>query len=246
MNPEEKNFLDEFNQKQEDPFSHFNVAPEPETAPEDTEEDEAPGDPEPKNRRERRLMDKLQSERETAIALAAKLDAITQSQGSRSEQAQFLDVAERIYGNQTPELREATELLKSALMGAKDEAKKEALAEWQSLREGEQNAISSAEKRIDLMIESIEDERNIDLSEGPHRTGFLKLLERMSPKDSNGNIIEYADHYAVWDVYQSQIKKPENPAKEVAARTMTNGTASGSSTLTNDTHERWLRENGIL
>lgn len=244
--PEEKNFLDEFNQKQEDPFSHFNEDPTPETAPEELVEEGTPSDPEPKNRRERRLMEKLQSEREAGIALAAKLDAITQSQSTRTEQAQFLDVAERIYGTQTPELREATELLKSALMGVKDEARKEALAEWQNLRQSEQQAVSSAEKRIDQMIESIEDERNIDLSESPHRTGFLKLLEKMSPKDSNGNIIEYADHYAVWDVYQSQIKKPVNQAKEVVARTMTQGTASGNATLNNDVHERWLRENGII
>jgi len=247
MNPEAQNFLDEFNQKQDDPFSHFNQeTPAPETATETPAEEEKPSDPEPKNRRERRLMEKLQSERESAIALAAKLEAITQSQSSRGEQAQFLEVAERIYGTQTPELREATELLKAALSGAKEEAKREALAEWQNLRQSEQQAVSSAEKRIDSMIESIEDERNIDLSEGPHRTGFLKLLEKMSPKDSNGNIIEYADHYAVWEVYESKIKKPVNPAKEVVARTMTQGTASGGSTLTNDVHERWLRENGII
>ena len=244
--PEEKSFLDEFNQKQEDPFAHFDQEPTPETATEEPEEEATPTEPEPKNRRERRLMEKLQSERETAIALAAKLDAITQSQGARTEQAQFMEVAERIYGTQTPELREATELLKTALMGVKDEAKKEALAEWQNLRQSEQQAVSSAEKRIDEMLENIEDERNIDLSEGPHRTGFLKLLEKMSPKDSNGNIVEYADHYSVWELYESQIKKPVNPAKEVVARTMTQGTASGNSPLNNDVHERWLRENGII
>lgn len=253
MNPESKNFLDEFNQKPEDPFEHFNQTAEPVVEPVTEpaselgiEEIKTPGDPETKTRRERRLMEKLQGERESSIALAAKLDAITQSQNSRTEQSQFLDVAERIYGNQTPELREATELLKTALMGAKDEAKREALAEWQSINQKEKDAISSSEKRIDQMIESIEDERNIDLSEGPHRTGFLKLLERMSPKDSAGNIIEYADHYAVWDVYQSQVKKPVNPAKELASKTMTTSASSSNSNLTNDAHEQWLRENGII
>lgn len=245
MKPEEKDFLDEFDRQPEDPFAHLEQPTEPAKDSEPAGEG-LPADPEPKNRRERRLMEKLQSERETGIALAAKLDIITQSQNSRTEQAQFLDVAERIYGTQTPELREATELLKTALMGAKDEAKKEALAEWQNLRRQEQEAVSAAEKHVEQMIESIEDERNIDLSEGPHRTGFLKLLEKMSPKDRAGNITQYADHYAVWDVYQSQIKKPVNPAKEVAARTMTTGATSGNSNLTNDTHERWLREQGIL
>ena len=245
MNQEAKDFLDEFKPDQNDPFAHFNEAPEPVKESETPEEDGQPADPEPKNRRERRLMEKLQSEREASIALAAKLDVITQSQSSRSEQSEFLDIAERIYGTQTPELREATELLKTALMGVKDEAKKEALAEWQNLRQKEQDAVSSAEKRIDSMIESIEDERNIDLSDA-HRQGFLKLLEKMSPKDRNGNITEYADHYAVWDVYQSQIKKPVNPAKDLASKTMTTGASSGNSNLTNEANERWLIENGLI
>lgn len=237
--PEEKNFLDEFDQKPEDPFAPVETPVEP------VVEEEQPIDPEPRTRRERRLVEKLQNERESAIALAARLDVMTQSQNSRSEQSQFLDVAERIYGTQTPELREATELLKTALSGVKEEAKREALAEWQSIKQKEQEAIVQAEKRIDDMIENIEDERNIELSDS-NRQGFLKLLEKMSPKDSRGNITEYADHYAVWDVYQSQIKKPVNPAKELAAKTMTNGSASSNSNLTNNAHEQWLREQGII
>jgi len=241
---ESQNFLEEFDQKKEDPFGYLEETA-PEKAPVEPTE-EVPSDPEPRNRRERRLMEKLQSEREAAIALAAKLDAITTSQHSRSEESQFLDAASRIYGDTTPELREATELLKSALSGVKEEAKREALAEWQSLQAKQQEAVSNAEKRIDSMLEEIEDNRNIDLSEGPHRTGFLKLLEKMSPKDSRGNVIEYADHAAVWDIYESQIKKPVNPAKEMAARAMTQGGATGQSNLTNEVQDRWARENGLL
>lgn len=245
MANEAETFLEEFDQKQNDPFA-FLEETTPETAPVAEPTEEVPSDPEPRNRRERRLMEKLQSEREAAIALAAKLDVITSSQQTRSEQSQFAEVARKIYGDSTPELREATELLITAISGAKEEAKREALAEWQSLQSKQQEEVKNAEKRIDTMLEEIEDERNIDLSDGPHRTGFLQLLEKMSPKDKNGNIIEYADHYAVWDVYQSTIKKPVNPAKEMAARAMTQGGATGQSTLTNEVHDRWARENGLL
>ncbi len=242
---ESQQFVEEFEKKNDDPFA-FLENPESEKTVEVEKPAEEPTDPEPRNRRERRLMEKLQSERESGIALAAKLDAITQSQQSRTEQAQYLDVAERIYGTQTPELREATELLKTALSGVKEEAKREALAEWQTLRQTEQQAIASAEKRIDMILEEIEDEKNVDLTEGPHRTGFLKLLEKMSPKDSNGNVLDYADHIAVWEVYQSQIKKPVNPAKDMAARGMTQGGGTAPSTLTNEVHDRWAKENGLL
>ncbi len=244
MPNESQNFLDEFKQKADDPFA-FLENPTPAPIEEKPVEDEVPSEPEARNRRERRLMEKLQSEREAAIALAAKLDNITQAQAIRTESAEWEKSIEKIYGDSTPELREATELLKASMRGIKDEAKREALAEWQATQAKQQEAIANAEKRIDSILEEIEDEANIDLSQGPHRDGFLKLLEKMSPKDSNGNIIEYADHSAVWEIYQGQIKKPVNPAKEMAARAMTQG-GTGNPNLSNEAVERWARENGLL
>lgn len=252
MNPNEAHkFLDEFKKPEEsnDPFAFLEKPVEKPVV--ETTEPESPveGTPEPRNRREKRLMEKLQSEREAAIALAAKLDAITQSQESRkSEEAEYLTVAERIYGNSTPELREASELLKTALNGVKEEAKREALAEYQRIRQQELEAVSKAEGRIDSMLEELEDEFNTDLTSGAHRTEFLKLLEKMSPKDSEGNIVEYADHFAVWDIYQDKLNrnKAPNPAKDMAARGMVQSAGANNTNLTNETHERWLRENGII
>jgi hypothetical protein len=252
MNPNEtQQFLDEFNNKPtDDPFAFLNQ--EPEKAPEENKEaPETPeeGQPEARNRRERRLMEKLQSEREAAIALAARLEAVTEAQKTRnSEEAEFLTIAERIYGTQTPELREATELLKTALMGVKEEAKREALDEYKRIRQEEQQAVSQAEKRIDSFLEEIEDTYNVDISSGAHKTEFLKFMEKMSPKDKDGNIIEYADHHAVWEIYQDKINKnkPVNPAKDLAARAVTQSAGAKDSNLTDDTHARWLRENGII
>lgn len=249
MPNETQQFLDEFNKTNDDPFSFLETPPEkveePEKEPETPENDV----PEPRNRRERRLMEKLQAEREAAIALAAKLEAISESKKTReSEEAEFLSVAERIYGNQTPELREATELLKTALIGVKEEAKKEALAEYQRIRQEEQQAVSQAEKRIDSMLEEIEDEYNADFSSTAHRTEFLKLMERMSPKDSDGNIIEYADHHAVWDIYQERLNRSKvpNPAKDLAARAVTQSAGAKDTELNSEAHARWLKENGII
>lgn len=252
MPNEAQNFLDEFKPNNtNDPFAFLEAEKPHEPAPvapdaAATAPVETPSDPEPRNRRERRLMEKLQGEREAAIALAARLEALSESQKARSDDAEYLKVAERIYGTQTPELSEATELLKTALKGVKDEAKREALEEYKSLRLKEQEAVSSAEKRIDSMLEEIEDEANVDLAPA-QRTEFLKLLEKMSPKDKEGNIVEYADHFAVWDIYQEKVKAhtPPNPAKDMAARGMVQGGASPSN-LTNETHERWLRENGFI
>lgn len=240
-------FLDEFNKQPDDnPFAFLEEQTEKSAEVKSDEEPEN-GAPEPRNRRERRLMEKLQSEREASIALAAKLDAITQSQNSRnSEEVEFLSIAERIYGTQTPELREATELLKSALLGVKDEAKREALAEYQKIRQQEQEAVVNAEKRIDSMLEELEDEYNFDSSK--HRTEFLKLMEKMSPKDSQGNIIEYADHHSVWEIYQDKLNKNKapNPAKDLASRSVTQSTNANDTKITNDAHAQWLREHGFI
>lgn len=250
MPNETQQFLDEFKKPEEsnDPFA-FLEKPVEKPAEEIKGEEAPEGVPEPRNRREKRLMEKLQSERETAIALAAKLDAITQSKNTRnSEEAEYLAVAERIYGTQTPELREATELLKTALNGVKEEAKREALAEYQRIRQEEQAVVSQAEKRIDSMLEEIEDEYNTDLSSGAHRTEFLKLIEKMSPKDSEGNIVEYADHHAVWEIYQEKLNrnKPVNPAKDIVARGMTQSAGANDTNLSNDAHVRFLKEHGII
>lgn len=251
MDKEAQQFLDEFKPQNEDPFAFLNPSDAPPAADVKPADDETPGDPEPRNRRERRLMQKLQGERESAIALAAKLEAITQSQQTRSETSEWEKAIERIYGDATPELREATEVLKSAMRGLKEEVKRETAAEYETRIAKEREAVSSAEKQIETMLEDLEDELNIDLtSEGAsaHRTAYLKLMEKMSPKDSNGNIIAYADHFAVWDTYQERLKaaKPANPAKDMAARSMVQSNSAKESNLSNDVNERWLREHGII
>lgn len=253
MPNETQQFLDEFNKPQEnnDPFAFLETPAPQETQPAiEPGETEPPveGVPEPRNRREKRLMEKLQSEREAAIALAAKLDAITTSQQTRTESSQWEETIEKIYGNSTPELREATELLKASMRGVKDEAKREALAEYQAIRQQEQQAVSQAEGRLTSMLEELEDEFNVDLSTGAHSAEFLKLLEKMSPKDSQGNIVEYADHFAVYEMYQEKVNrnKPANPAKDMAARGMVQSAGANDTKLNNEAHERFLRENGII
>lgn len=245
MEKEAEKFLEEFEKPvEENPFD-FVEGPTPAPEKEVVAEPENTSEVEPRNRRERRLMQKLQSEKESSIALAARLEALSEAKKARSEESEFLAIAERIYGSQTPELREATELLKTALLGVKDEAKREAIQEFEAIRQKEDEAVKNAEKRLDAMVEQIEDEIDTELTQS-QRTEFFKLLKKMSPKDAQGNIIEYADHFAVWDIFQEKQKKPQNPAKAISARAMTQGSDVSSAKITQDANERWLRENGII
>lgn len=221
-----------------------------ETEPAKEEESEEDGF-KAKNRRERRLLEQNQRLREEAIANAARLQALAEAKALREEtvEADFLKAIDPIYGTDSPEKVEATNLLKKALKGAyesaKREAKEETLKEFDSRKESENNAVAQEEQTLDEMMERIEDDNNIDLSD-TDRKGFLTLLEKLSPKDQKGNIIEYADASTVYELYESRKEKPSNRAKELASRSMTRSGQSGESKLADDSTQRFLRDNGII
>lgn len=199
------------------------------------------------NRRERRLQTKLQAERESSIALAARLQGITEAQKLRGGEAEgeFLKTVEKIYGTNTPEAVEATELLKKSLLDVKKAAKEEALEALREEQAKEREAMKNEEKALDTMVEDIEDEYGVTIDPQTQKS-FFQLLEKLSPKDSEGNVIAYADHHSVWEELQSRRTKPTNRAKDLASRSMVH-TGSGVKTgVEADANERWLRENGII
>ena len=201
---------------------------------------------EPANRRERRLQAKLQAERESGIAMAARLEALTEASKLRgdTESASFEKLAERIYGNQTPENAEATNLLINALKEVKETSKKEALEEFQNLQRQEREAVANEERNLDAMIEDIEDEFNITVDE-PTQKAFFQMLSKLSPKDSDGEIVAYADPIAVWEELKSkQTAAPNTRAKDIAARSMVKTGAPADSKLEDDSVRRFLQTQG--
>lgn len=203
---------------------------------------------EAKNRRERRLLRKNQQLREEAIAATARAEAIAESSQFRAgtEETEYLKRVERIYGNDTPEKAEATNLLKEALEGVKQAAKDEALQEFQKERGSESLAVRQEEQNLDNMMEEIEDDYNADFSDPNTRQGFLTLLEKVSPKDRDGNIIEFADPATTWELFESRRDRASSRAKELSSRSMTRSGQSQPSRLQDDATERFLRENGII
>lgn len=240
----------------EDPFGQVQEeVTEEETTTETTEtpdEDDPEAQPESvKDRRHRRLEERLAAERESNIKLNARLEAIAEAKKATDPSSpEYLKNVERLYGTDSPEAIAATELLKQTLLSIKDEAKREALEDLREERRREQDELKKEESKLDGMLEEIEDETGTDLTSAKAeatRKGFFKLLEKMSPKDSEGNIIAYADHHAVWEAYQSRNqKKPDTRAKDLAARTATKSGASAESTLQDDATLRFLKENNLI
>lgn len=218
------------------------LAEEPKEPEKETEED---AEQKLKNRRERRLYDKLQSEREANIALNARLETIAESKHMREEEevAEYLKRAEKIYGNATPEAKEATQLLIEALRGVEENATKKAFDRYQSERTNDSEAEKKEEKNLDDILEKVEEEHGIDMSDDKQRTGFLTLLEKLSPKDSEGNIIEYADPETTAEVYLSRQEKSNSRAKDLASRSMSQSGTSQPSKIEEDVMARWIKEN---
>ncbi len=211
------------------------------------EDDDDLGTIKPRNRRERRLVNKMTAERESAIFLAGKLEARTEATKAITEESDYLKSVERIYGNDSPEAQIATDLLKKAIIGAREDAKNSAIAEMRAERQREQEAVASANRELDSVIDDIEDTYDVTLTPVQQK-GYFQLLHKMSPKDVDGNIANYADPHAVWEVFQDKIQKrgTDNRAKNLSARSMVQSGASKDSTLADDSSLRFLKENGII
>lgn len=212
------------------------------------EEDSEEMEQKARNRKERKMGEKIQQLREEAIALNARLETIKESQSLRndSEEAEYLKRVEKIYGNASPEAVEATTLLKESLEAVKKAAKEEALQEIYNERGNEAQAIRTEEQNIDSILEKVEEDYDIDITSKTERDAFLYLLGKLSPKDKDGNIIEYADPDATAEIFLSHKEKKVNRAKELANRSTTRSGAISTTTLQDDSTVRFLKANGII
>lgn len=218
-------------------------APEVEIEEDDNDDE---NDFKPKNRRERRLLRKLEQERESAIFLAGKLEAQQESKQSTGEEAAYLKNIERIYGTNSPEAIEATELLKQAFVGLREEAEQSAIQKFRAQQENESNAVAAAEEELDNIIDDLQDRYDVDLTKAQQRS-YYTLLQRMSPKDAEGNVTSLADPDAVWEIFQEKMAaKPANPAKALSSRSMVQNGTSTESNLQDDSALRYLRDSGII
>lgn len=200
----------------------------------------------PRNRRERRLLRTLDGERSSSRFLAEKLQTKTEAEKSL-ENSDYLNAIENIYGNDSPEKVAATELLKRALIGVRDDAENRAYNRMNADRVAESQQAQRQQDELDGFIDEIEDENNISLNPIQEKS-FIELLTKMSRKDANGHIIAYADPHSTFEIFKERTKKKGTPtrAKELSNRSMTQTTPQGESKLEDDSTVRFLKANGII
>lgn len=249
MNDDTKQFLDEFEPDNTQPdILEQSLTPENGEEEQPNTEEEPQDDLKPRNRRERRLMAKLQSERESAMFLAGKLEAREDAKRAVSdEDADYLKGIERIYGTDSPEAQIASDLLKKAIVGARDDAERRAYERIKAEREQEAQSEREAEAQLDSIVDDLEDTYDVALTEAQQKS-YFQLLQKMSPKDKDGSVVSLADPHAVWEVFQDRLQKrgTDNRAKNLSARSMVQSGTQSNSTLEHDALARQLREMDII
>ncbi len=202
-----------------------------------------------KNRHIRRLEQKLQVEREASIAREARIEALSEAQKLRQDTSisGWEEKARRIYGNDKPENAAASDLLVQSIKEATDTAKREALEEarreYQERHQEEDREVS----KVQNTIEQIEDQYGVDFTSNASAREkgkeFKDLWYEFSPKDSNGDVIAYADPEKVFEIYQD--RNSSNRAKDFSSRGMVRS-QSVEKGVTDDATVKYLRDNGIL
>jgi hypothetical protein len=254
MNDDLENFLKDTEQSEQpdilnqplDPNAPSEEEPEAEGQHEDGYDEAEEAEYHARNRRERRLMQKLEAERESAQFLAGKLEAMAAAKAT-VEEADYLKGIERIYGTDSPEAQMATELLTKAILGARDDAETRAYQRLMESQQGEIRAVQQAENELDNIMDEIQDTYEVALTPA-QEASYFELMQKMSPKDRDGNVTDLADPHAVWEVFSERSTRSSSPSrsKQLASRSLTDSSSPESSSLQDDSHQRFLRENGII
>lgn len=208
-----------------------------------TPEPEKEVEEEPKNRAERRLAEKLQREREMSIALNQRVQDLAEQVKTLSEQKQY--VAEhkdeidprlaRAFGT-TPEGKELTVIFQDILQETAEKAKERAMDEFEARQQQStqayQKKLGESENLIQSELESLEEEYGVDFTSNSasaksNRKEFLELVEKLSPKDKDGAITDYADFQSTFELYKERKKPEPSRAKELASRSMQTSTSTG-------------------
>jgi len=130
-----------------------------------------------------------------------------------------------LIGNDTPEKANTLNSLKKALVGLDDRAVQRAEQKILEIKEREERADREAEEELEEAFDNIEEAFDVDLSSsrsGNLKKEFVTFVEKIAPKDKNGNVAEYPDMLSAWETF-SQIKKSTaqpSRAKEIASRSM--------------------------
>lgn len=153
---------------------------------------------------------------------------------------EITEVLTRIIGNDTPEKLSAIKDFKKVIMDREVNGAKNAIEQFQSLQREEQAIYKEAENEVEAGFESIEEQFGVDL-DSPQatktRNDFIDFVQRISPKDSEGNITQYPDFTESFKIFQEMgaKKAPSNSKnKELASKSISRSSDASNAPVSGD------------
>ncbi len=138
------------------------------------------------------------------------------------------DYYARLIGNDTPEKREMVKEAKAREERQLQIAEERAFNRLSQKEQEEQRFEKEAQEELDNAFESIEETYDVDISSNnpqarKTRQEFVSFVEKIAPKNKNGDIVDYPDMNSAWETFNEIKKSTTQPsrAKELASRGLT-------------------------
>lgn len=142
------------------------------------------------------------------------------------ETSDLKDVLTRLIGNDTPEKIAAVKDFEKALNGLEEKGAQRALDQIRQSEEAEHEAEVEAQNELQQGFDDIESQFDVDLTSSKPtaqklRSDFVDFIKRVSPKDGEGNVVEFPDLQETFKLFK-ETRKPESndKAKELSNRSM--------------------------
>lgn len=204
-----------FKETSEDPFAK-------QTAETKEEEEKVKPLPFNKDPKVQKFIEKEISKRLTNIKVEAPRETTPR------EDDETTDVLTRLIGNDTAEKVSMIKEFKNILEKGTQRARDEAIYELESRQQAEVEADIEAEQELEYAFDNIEETYDVDItSNNPlarkTRQEFVSFVEKIAPKDRNGDIVDYPDMVQAFETFSEIKKSTATPsrAKELASRSMT-------------------------
>lgn len=201
--------------EQNDPFAQQEVVEQTEVIEKEEKEKPIPFNKDPK------VLKFIEKE------ISKRLESLKPESPEEKADPEVTDVLTRLIGNDTPEKLSMVKEFQKILERGTQRAKEEAVAELQSYQQQEILAEQQDTEQLENAFDSIEESYKVDItSNNPiakkTRQEFVSFIEKIAPKDADGDIVEYPDMQSAWETFSEMKKYSSTPsrAKELASRSM--------------------------
>ena len=227
---------DPFKPESKDPFE--NISSKEEVKADDKGEKEEDEKPIPFHK-DPKILKFIEKEVSKKLAEQAPSEEQRFKEEIGDKEDEITSVLTRIIGNDTPEKLSAINDFKKVLLAREDKGAEKALKYFQEQQEQEEQVYKEAENEVEQGFENIEEQFGIDLDSpqsSKTRNDFIDFVQRISPKDSEGNIVEYPDFVETFSVFQDINKKTVSNSrnKELASKSISRSTDASNAPVSGD------------